>query len=101
MSPWVDVLYLLCFLTSLSCCLLLIRSYRRNQKPECCYGPRPASCCSRSTTCSSFSTSSCCRTVDLSLPRSGRNVPGRIDLARRFHLGIRLGAGHGLNSSMA
>ncbi len=31
MSPWVNVLYLLCFLTSLSCCLLLIRSYRRNR----------------------------------------------------------------------
>ncbi len=31
MSPWVDVLYLLCFLTSLSCCLLLIRSYRRTR----------------------------------------------------------------------
>lgn len=29
MSAWVDLLYLLCFLTSLSCCLLLIRSYRR------------------------------------------------------------------------
>jgi hypothetical protein len=29
MSSWVDLLYLLCFLTSLSCCLLLIRSYRR------------------------------------------------------------------------
>lgn len=27
----VDVLYLLCFLTSLSCCLLLIRSYRRTR----------------------------------------------------------------------
>lgn len=31
MNTWVDVLYLLCFLTSLSCCLLLIRSYRRNK----------------------------------------------------------------------
>ena len=31
MSTWVDVLYLLCFLTSLSCCVLLIRSYRRNR----------------------------------------------------------------------
>ncbi|MFZ3357268.1 MAG: DUF5985 family protein [Xanthobacteraceae bacterium] len=31
MNAWVDVLYLLCFLTSLSCCLLLIRSYRRNK----------------------------------------------------------------------
>jgi len=30
MKIWVDFLYLLCFLTSLSCCLLLIRSYRRN-----------------------------------------------------------------------
>lgn len=28
---WVNILYLLCFLTSLSCCLLLIRSYRRNK----------------------------------------------------------------------
>lgn len=28
-ATWVDSLYLLCFLTSLSCCLLLIRSYRR------------------------------------------------------------------------
>lgn len=27
---WVNTLYLLCFLTSLSCCLLLIRSYRRS-----------------------------------------------------------------------
>jgi hypothetical protein len=31
MSVWVNILYLLCFLTSLSCCLLLIRSYRRNK----------------------------------------------------------------------
>ena len=31
MSAWVDLLYLLCFLTSLSCCLLLIRSYRRTR----------------------------------------------------------------------
>jgi Family of unknown function (DUF5985) len=31
MNTWVDVLYLLCFLTSLSCCVLLIRSYRRNR----------------------------------------------------------------------
>ncbi|HUI13694.1 MAG TPA: DUF5985 family protein [Xanthobacteraceae bacterium] len=30
-ATWVDLLYLLCFLTSLSCCLLLIRSYRRNR----------------------------------------------------------------------
>lgn len=28
---WVNTVYLLCFLTSLSCCLLLIRSYRRNR----------------------------------------------------------------------
>ena len=32
MNTWVDALYLLCFLTSLSCCLLLIRSYRRKQE---------------------------------------------------------------------
>ena len=31
MSAWVDTLYLLCFLTSLFCCLLLIKSYRRNR----------------------------------------------------------------------
>jgi hypothetical protein len=31
MNIGVDLLYLLCFLTSLSCCLLLIRSYRRNK----------------------------------------------------------------------
>jgi hypothetical protein len=31
MNLWFDVLYLLCFITSLSCCLLLIRSYRRNR----------------------------------------------------------------------
>jgi len=31
MSAWFDVLYSLCFLTSLSCCLLLIRSYRRSR----------------------------------------------------------------------
>ncbi len=31
MNTWVDALYLLCFLTSLSCCLLLIRSYRGNK----------------------------------------------------------------------
>lgn len=31
MTAWIDVLYLLCLLTSLSCCLLLIRSYRRNR----------------------------------------------------------------------
>ena len=31
MSAWVDTLYLLCFLTSLLCCLLLIRSYRGNR----------------------------------------------------------------------
>lgn len=30
MNTSVDILYLLCFLTSLFCCLLLIRSYRRN-----------------------------------------------------------------------
>lgn len=29
MSAWVDVLYLLCFFTSVSCCLLLTRSYSR------------------------------------------------------------------------
>jgi hypothetical protein len=29
MSLWIDVLYLVCFLTSLSCCLLLIRGYSR------------------------------------------------------------------------
>lgn len=28
---WVNIVYLLCFLTSLSCCLLLIRSYRRSR----------------------------------------------------------------------
>lgn len=28
---WVNTVYLLCFLTSLSCCLLLIRSYRRSR----------------------------------------------------------------------
>lgn len=31
MSPLVDTLYLLCFLTSLVCCLLLIRRYRENR----------------------------------------------------------------------
>jgi hypothetical protein len=31
MSVWFDSLYLLCFLTSFLCCLLLIRSYRRTQ----------------------------------------------------------------------
>jgi hypothetical protein len=30
MNVWIDILYLLCFLTSLSCCLLLFKSYRRN-----------------------------------------------------------------------
>jgi hypothetical protein len=29
MSLWIDCLYLVCFFTSLSCCLLLIRSYTR------------------------------------------------------------------------
>lgn len=33
MSTWVNTIYLLCFLTSLSCCLLLIRSYRRTKSP--------------------------------------------------------------------
>ena len=33
MSTWVNAIYLLCFLTSLSCCLLLIRSYRRTGSP--------------------------------------------------------------------
>ncbi|HTZ03958.1 MAG TPA: DUF5985 family protein [Xanthobacteraceae bacterium] len=33
MSTWVNAIYLLCFLTSLSCCLLLIRSYRRTKSP--------------------------------------------------------------------
>lgn len=28
---WVNIVYLLCFMTSLSCCLLLVRSYRRNR----------------------------------------------------------------------
>lgn len=28
---WVNTVYVLCFLTSLSCCLLLIRSYTRNR----------------------------------------------------------------------
>lgn len=28
---WLNIVYLLCFLTSLSCCLLLIRSYRRTK----------------------------------------------------------------------
>ncbi|MFZ2066760.1 MAG: DUF5985 family protein [Xanthobacteraceae bacterium] len=31
MSVWLNIVYLLCFLTSLSCCLLLIRSYRRTK----------------------------------------------------------------------
>ncbi len=31
MNAWIDVLYLLCFLTSLLCCLLLIRGYRRTK----------------------------------------------------------------------
>jgi hypothetical protein len=31
MNAWVNVIYLLCFLTSMACCLLLIRSYRRNK----------------------------------------------------------------------
>jgi hypothetical protein len=31
MNAWVNAVYLLCFLTSMSCCLLLIRSYRRNR----------------------------------------------------------------------
>jgi len=31
MSTSVDILYLLCFLTSLCCCLLLIRRYRRDR----------------------------------------------------------------------
>ncbi|HVU42050.1 MAG TPA: DUF5985 family protein [Xanthobacteraceae bacterium] len=31
MSVWPNIVYLLCFLTSLSCCLLLIRSYRRTK----------------------------------------------------------------------
>jgi Family of unknown function (DUF5985) len=30
-NVWVHILDLLCFLTSLSCCLLLIRSYRRSK----------------------------------------------------------------------
>lgn len=28
---WVNIVYLLCLLTSLSCCLLLIRNYRRSR----------------------------------------------------------------------
>ncbi len=28
---WLNTVYLLCFVTSLSCCLLLIRSYRRTR----------------------------------------------------------------------
>lgn len=31
MSVWINTVYLLCFLTSLSCCLLLIRSYWRSK----------------------------------------------------------------------
>lgn len=31
MSAWINAIYLLCFLTSLSCCLLLIRSYLRTR----------------------------------------------------------------------
>ena len=31
MTVGVNIVYLLCFLTSLSCCLLLIRSYRRSR----------------------------------------------------------------------
>jgi hypothetical protein len=31
MSFWIDILYLLCFLTSLFCCLLLIKSFRRSR----------------------------------------------------------------------
>ena len=31
MSIWTDILYSLCFLTSLFCCALLIRSYLRNK----------------------------------------------------------------------
>ena len=33
MNTWINTIYLLCFLTSLACCLLLIRSYRRNKSP--------------------------------------------------------------------
>ncbi|HTZ00711.1 MAG TPA: DUF5985 family protein [Xanthobacteraceae bacterium] len=32
-TAWINTIYLLCFLTSLSCCLLLIRSYRRTKSP--------------------------------------------------------------------
>ena len=28
---WINIVYLLCFLTSLCCCLLLIRSYKRTR----------------------------------------------------------------------
>lgn len=31
MSAWLNILYMLCFLTSLCCCVLLIRSYRRTR----------------------------------------------------------------------
>ena len=31
MGLWFDILYSLCFLTSLFCCLLLIRSYRKSR----------------------------------------------------------------------
>ncbi|MFZ0608584.1 MAG: DUF5985 family protein [Xanthobacteraceae bacterium] len=33
MSTWINTIYLLCFFTSLACCLLLIRSYRRTKSP--------------------------------------------------------------------
>lgn len=33
MSTWINMIYLLCFLTSVACCLLLIRSYRKNKSP--------------------------------------------------------------------
>jgi len=32
-NTWVNAVYLLCFLTSLSCCLLLIRSYSKTRSP--------------------------------------------------------------------
>lgn len=31
MNAWVNAVYLLCFFTSMACCVLLIRSYRRNR----------------------------------------------------------------------
>jgi hypothetical protein len=73
------LVYLLCFLTSTACALLLARSYRAPGH-DCCCGARSASCSSPPTISSSFST---CRAAECRFQADAAS-------ARAFAVGILL-----------